>query len=122
MSTFEWVAVAIVTVLSSARLTRLATVDKFPPIKWLREKYENKTDGTDWQMLTLCGYCFSFWATALVLLTGYLSGWQGTWGTVWWLVNGTFGASYAAAVFMAYDGDMNNAGDSAGGNAGWGTD
>lgn len=101
MSEFEWVAVAITTVLSSARLTRLATYDKFPPVKWLRNWYEDKTDGTEWQLLVLCGYCMSPWLTALVILTGYYSDWH----TVWWLVNGTFGASYLAATYMAHDGE-----------------
>lgn len=102
MSVFEWVAVALVVVTSSARLTRLATVDKFPPVKWLREKYEDATDGTDWIWLALCGYCFSFWATLAVVLTGYFSDWH----EVWWLINATFGASYLAAILMANDGDM----------------
>jgi len=101
MTTFQWVAVAVVAVLSSARLTRLLTVDKFPPIKWLRNKYEDATDGSDWQLLTLCGYCMAVWTTPLVVGAGYLSDWH----TAWWLVNGTLGASYLSAIVMAYDGD-----------------
>ena len=45
MNTFDWIAVAVVTVLSSARLTRLATFDSFPPVRWLRDKYGEWTDG-----------------------------------------------------------------------------
>lgn len=101
MTDFQWVAVAIVTVLSSARLTRLVTVDTFPPVKAVRDWFEEKTDGSGWQTLTMCGYCFSFWATLLVVLTG----WASDWHTAWWLVNGVLAASYAAAVFMAFDGD-----------------
>lgn len=113
---FYWVAVALTTIVSAARLTRLATVDKFPPVKAVREWYENKTDGSDWQWLTLCGYCFSFWATSLIVGWGYLSGVYIDPSTtpdttadalvfmVWWGFNGTFAASYLAAVFMANDG------------------
>lgn len=101
MSTFEWVAVAIVTILSSARLTRLLTIDKFPPIKWVRDKYEARTDGSDWQLLTMCGYCMSFWTTLAVVLWGWLSGFH----EAWWVVNSILAAAYAAAVFMAHDGD-----------------
>lgn len=101
MSEFDWIAVAVVVVTASARLTRLATVDKFPPVRWLREKYEDATDGTDWQRLTLCGYCFSFWATLAVVLSGWLSDWH----TAWWVVAGSLGASYLAAILMASDGD-----------------
>lgn len=105
MSTFEWLAVAVVTVISSARVTRLVTVDTLPPIKWLREKYEDKTDGSGWQKLTMCGYCFSFWATLVVLLWGWFVSWDGTDGTVWWLINGVLAASYLAAIVMRFDGD-----------------
>lgn len=81
MTDFQWVAVAIVTALSSARLTRLVTVDTFPPVKAVRDWFEEKTDGSGWQILTMCGYCFSFWATLLVVLTG----WASDWPTAWWL-------------------------------------
>lgn len=101
MSEFEWVAIAIVTILSAARITRLVTVDKFPPIKWLRTKYEDWTDPSDWQWLTMCGYCFSFWATLGVVLSGWLSDWH----TAWWVINSILAASYAAAIVMAFDGD-----------------
>lgn len=101
MSTFEWVAVAVITVMSSARLTRLATFDLFPPVKWLRDKYADWTDGSDWQLLAFCGYCASFWLTGAVLLWGWLTDWQ----TAWWLLNGTLAASYAAAIVMTLDQD-----------------
>lgn len=110
---FYWVAVALTTIVSAARLTRLATVDKFPPVKAVRDWYENKTDGSDWQWLTLCGYCFSFWATLVIVVSGLLCGVYDpavpAWGTDnlfagWWIFNGTFAASYLAAVFMANDG------------------
>lgn len=114
MSTeFYWVAVVLTTVISASRFTRLATVDKFPPVKWVREKYEDATDGSDWQWLTMCGYCFSFWATILVVGWGILSGvYPGLLNSgehtlaaqFWWAFNGTFAMSYLAAVFMANDG------------------
>lgn len=103
--TFHWIAVAVVVVLSSARLTRLATFDKFPPVVWLRDHYEDLTDGTGWQLLAFCGYCASFWMTGLVVLSGYFSDWH----PAWWLVNGTLAASYLAATYMSYDGDESEA-------------
>lgn len=110
MNPYYWIAVAVVGVLSAARLTRLATVDKFPPVKAVRTWYENKTDGTDWIWLVLCGYCFSFWATLVVsvwaLLAGVLDGPdESVAEQVWWFANGTFGLSYLAAIVMAHDGD-----------------
>lgn len=105
MSAFEWVAVALVVITSSARLTRLLTYDHFPPIEWLRNKYADATDGSTWQLLAYCAYCMSFWATLVVLLSGYYSNWD----EVWWLVNGILGASYLAAILMINDGDDSGA-------------
>ena len=101
MTDFEWIAVAVVTVLSAARLTRLATFDAFPPVEWLRDKYADATDGTKWQILAYCPWCASFWITAAVVLSGYFSEFH----LIWWLVNTIFAASYVAAMVMVRDGD-----------------
>lgn len=118
MNEFYWIAVTVATIMSASRLTRLATVDKFPPVRWARDKYADWTERgpirLQWQVLMFCGYCFSFWATALVVGWGYLAGvYDGAFNdstaeTVWWLLYGTLGASYAAAYVMAYDGDIND--------------
>lgn len=110
-SEFYWVAVIATTIISAARLTRLAVIDKFPPIKWLRDKYEERADGTGWDILTMCGYCMAPYMSALVILTGLFAGvyhsrstldvWQG----MWWGFNGTFAVAYLAAIIMAHDGD-----------------
>lgn len=101
MSVFFWIAVAAVTITSSARLTRLATYDHLPPVEWLRNKYADATDGSGWQLLAYCAYCASFWITLAVVLSGYASDWHES----WWVVNGIFGASYLAAILMVHDGD-----------------
>lgn len=105
--TFYWIAVAAVAITSSARLTRLATYDHLPPVKWLRNKYADLTDGSDWQLLAFCGYCASFWITAAVALWGYFTDFH----EPWWVINGIFGASYLAAILMAHDGDDGDDGD-----------
>lgn len=106
---FYWLAVVATTIISAARLTRLMVADKFPPVKWIRDKYSDWTDATEWWWLVNCGYCFSFWATAFVVVWGWLSGaYDGVSGNaplIWWLVNGTLAASYLAAILMAHDGD-----------------
>lgn len=117
MSTeFYWVAVILTTIISASRFTRLATVDKFPPVKAVRFWYEDKTEGSDWQWLTLCGYCFSFWATWPIVAWGLYAGvYAAPDGTVWgepdnlgflswWTINGIMAMAYLAGVFMAYDG------------------
>lgn len=114
-STAYWIAVSVVVVLSSARLTRLATYDKFPPVVWIRDRFATWTDHNDrsrqWQLLAFCGYCASFWLTLLVVICGDLAGvldgkpWHSWMTPAWWVFNGTLGASYLAAVFMALDQD-----------------
>lgn len=112
MSTeFYWVAVVVTTIISASRLTRLVTVDKFPPMKWVRDKYADATDGSDWQWLMFCGYCFGFWAALGVVVWGYFSGvyapaFDDTLAArIWWAINGVLAVAYLAAVFMAHDGD-----------------
>lgn len=113
---FYWIAVAVTTVLSASRLTRLFVADKFPPTYWLRHRYADALDGSDrsraWALLLFCGYCFGFWATLGVMLWGYLAGVYDLTRDlhadsiqVWWFANGAFGGSYLAAWFMANDGD-----------------
>jgi hypothetical protein len=98
---FFWIAVAVVTVLSSSRLTRIAVVDDFPPVRFFRDKLYDRLEGSGWQAITWCGYCVSFWITAAVIAWGYFTNWQ----DAWWLVNGAFAASYLAATYVTHDGD-----------------
>ena len=101
MSVFFWIAVTAVSIVSTARLTRLVTFDKFPPVRWVRDKYIDATDGSDWQLLAFCPYCAGFWVAIAVVLPGYFSDWH----AVWWLVNGILAVSYLAAMVMVHDGD-----------------
>lgn len=101
MSNFEWVAVAVVSVLGTARLTRLVVWDKYPPSMWLRTKWDEVTNDGPWSVLVHCGYCFGMWAGLFTVLTGYLSDWH----EVWWLFNGWLATSYLAATYLAFDGD-----------------
>lgn len=101
MHVFYWIAVAVVAVTSSARITRLLTIDTFPPVTFFRDRYEQRTSGSDWQALAYCPYCMGFWVTAAVVLIGYFTDWC----TPWWLVNSIFGGSYLAAILVKNDGD-----------------
>lgn len=101
MTEFEWVAVAIISVMSSARITRLVTWDHYPPSIWLRTKWDDWTKDGQWSLLVHCGYCFGLWAALFVVGTGWLSDWH----LAWWLFNGWLAVGYAAAMVMAYDGD-----------------
>lgn len=102
MSEFYWVVIALVSVVSVARITRLFTYDDFPPLKWIRVQWVKAfPEGSDWATLWVCPYCFSMYAAAFVLGWGYLSHWD----LYWWLFNGWMAMSYAAAILMVRDGE-----------------
>ncbi len=119
MSTeFYLVAAAIVTVLSAARLTRLAVADDFPPVKFLRDKAYDWLDKgpkrRQWQIVTWCAYCAAFWLTLFVVSWADLSGVLDStaantdlslWAEAWWFFNGALGASYLASIIVRFDGD-----------------
>lgn len=109
---FYWVVVILTTFVSAARFTRLAVIDKFPPVKAVRTWYEDKMDGSDWQWLTMCAYCFAIYPTILIVGLGI---WAGVYHpanyydhdagfVAWWIVNGIFALAYLAAMTVARDG------------------
>lgn len=111
---FYWVAVALVTIVSASRLIRLAIRDDFPPVAWVRDKFIDTFDRTprrrQWQLLAFCPYCASFWITGFVVVWGLLGHVYGhppngddLSALIWWGVNGTLAASYAASILMVHD-------------------
>lgn len=116
MSTeFYWIAVAVVLIIGSARITRLLTFDHFPPIEKARNAYIDWTDkraGTrGYGLLAYCPWCASPWITAANVLLGW---WAGVFSfsreqsggfTAWWIVNGIFAVAYLASIFMVNDTD-----------------
>jgi hypothetical protein len=106
MTDFEWVAAFVLATVSSARITRLVTWDAYPPVAWLRVKWDARTENSDWNLLLHCGYCFSLYVVLLVMGTAWLSiHLTGDIHLAWWLVTGWLTISYLAAICMAYDGD-----------------
>ena len=108
---FYWVAVVATTILSVARLSRLLVIDKWPPVKKARDWYESKTDGSDWQWLTLCAFCMAPWVALGVLAWGLMANVYplhypatGFWAQAWWVFNGWLAISYLAGSYVARDG------------------
>ncbi len=109
------IALAVVTIVSAARLTRLALIDDFPPILWLRNKYIRKTEGSKWQEIAYCEFCMALWMASVLVVWADLAGmFDGAtaWGTsgelaepIWWLFNGAMSAGYLAAMLVLRDGD-----------------
>src|SRR3712207_2679794 len=50
-------AAATVGVVGAARLTRLITKDHWPPMSYVRQKYVERTEGTEWSVLAECPFC-----------------------------------------------------------------
>lgn len=94
------IAVAVLTGLfSSARLTRLITQDHYPPIVWLRTKWDEFTDDGPWALLVHCHWCMAMWVTIPIGLWGYLSDLH----ISWWFFNVWLAASYIAAMIVERD-------------------
>lgn len=105
MTDFQWVAMAIVSVLSAARISRLFTQDTYPPSVWLRIKWDALTNDGPWSKLAHCGFCLTVWVYPPILLLGWACDWSGAWGAAWWIFNGCLAGAYAAAIVQSHDGD-----------------
>lgn len=101
MSHLDWAFVAVVTVVSAARLARLVVFDHWPPIVWLRTLWDEKTGNSGWNLLLHCHICFTVWTAFGVLLWGYFADFN----EAWWLVNGGLAAAYAAMYVVTFDGN-----------------
>jgi carbon starvation protein CstA len=99
MGRWEVVAAVLVTVVAAARLTRLLVQDTFPPVRWLRDRWDVLTEGSTWNMLMHCHWCMGAWTTLLVGGSGLLSGFH----TVWWVVAGWFAAMYVVSWLVHND-------------------
>lgn len=93
---FVVVVAALVGILSVARLTRLVTIDTYPPVVWVRTTWDKITHDGPWSDLVHCPYCIAPYAAVPVLAWGYLSDLH--WS--WWIFNGWLALAYAASVFV----------------------
>lgn len=94
-----WIVAFVVGTLSAGRITRLIVHDDFPPIVWLRIKWDNKTDGSGWNKLLHCHWCFSMWAVVPIGLWAWLSNLH----TSWWVFNALMAAAYVAPMIVERD-------------------
>lgn len=64
--------VVVLMVLATYRLTRLVVADEFPPVKALRERFENNHDNA-LGYLVGCPFCVSVYAAGLVAVATWLA-------------------------------------------------
>ena len=93
------VAAATVGVVAAARATRLVTKDHWPPMAFVRRKYTEMTEGTEWSVLAECPFCVAPYIVAADLAWALRS----DLGRKWWIANGWFAASYAASLIVVRD-------------------
>ena len=87
------IAAVLVGVLSTARLTRLVTEDSWPPVVWLRVKWDEITDHGPWYDLVDCPWCLAPWLVAPNLILAVATDLH----PVWWIINGWLAASLATS-------------------------
>lgn len=92
-------AAAAVGVVAAARATRLVTKDHWPPMAFVRNKYVEKTEGTEWSVLAECPFCVAPYVVAADLAWAL----QSDLDKKWWVVNGWLAAAYAASWIVVRD-------------------
>lgn len=107
MSAITYVFAFIVAVFAVGRITRLVTFDQYPPIRWIRARWDLKTAESGWNELLHCPYCFApYVATPLVVAFAVAtSGWDifTTFLGWWWVACTSLAVAYIAASFVASD-------------------
>jgi hypothetical protein len=92
-------AAATVGVVGAARLTRLVTKDHWPPMSFVRRKYVEMTEGSEWSVLAECPFCVAPYVVAADLAWALKSDLDKR----WWVANGWLAASYAASWIVVRD-------------------
>lgn len=96
-----YVAAFLVGTLAVGRVTRLVVFDSWPPVAFIRRKWDAFTNTSDWNLLLHCQYCLAPYFAAADVGWAYLADLH--WS--WWFVNLIFAASYTAAMVVTWDGD-----------------
>lgn len=103
MSHAEIAAAVIVGVLSVARTARLVVWDEYPPMVWVREKWDERIGEDGWGKLIHCQFCATPWMALGMAAWFWLAYGNDTAMDVWWVVNGIWGLSYLSAILVSYD-------------------
>lgn len=106
----DWLTVLLavaVIILGPARLTRLMYHDEFPPMVWLRIKWDDLTDKPgklgQWNKLLHCPWCLSFWVT-LACIAWLILAFNIEWLMwAWWVWWGALSAAYIGTMVIVRD-------------------
>lgn len=96
----------LVAVIGTARLTRIVTYDKFPPMHKLRVWWVERSvrRGNGWEDLATCIWCMGPWLT-LGCIVWFLVGWIWVpWLLVaWWVFYAWMAVSYLVSQYTFFD-------------------
>jgi hypothetical protein len=99
-------AVAVlIAVLSAGRTARLIGFDEYPPMVWLRDKWDARFGDEGWGKLIHCPFCSAPYLLLGITLWFLLAfGYGGDVARMlWWFINGVWGFSYLSSILVAYD-------------------
>lgn len=98
LTTLETVLAVLVALFGTARLTRIAVYDDYPPSEWVREQVLVRV-GDRWGKIATCIWCGQPYVVAICLAWAYFSDMHWSWWAFWaWMA-----LSQAGSMVLAYD-------------------
>lgn len=98
LSTVETVYAVLVAWFGTARLTRIATYDDYPPAEWLRTRWIALV-GEKWGKLATCIWCGQPYIVLICMGWAYWSDFAWHWWAFWaWMA-----LSQAGSTLLSYD-------------------
>jgi hypothetical protein len=93
----------IVLVVGSARLTRILTIDDYPPSIAIRVWWQKVTHDGPWAKLVSCPWCAGPWITLIALASFAGSFLHPALGWIWWGFWGWLCLSYWVSQYVYFD-------------------
>lgn len=103
MSWWEAILAVVVGVVGSARLTRVITIDDYPPTIAIRIWWDTITKDGAWSKLVHCPWCMGPWVTLAALGSFIVSFANPGLGIAWWLFWGWLTLSYWTSQYVYFD-------------------
>jgi hypothetical protein len=100
-----WQAIlaVIVGVVGAARLTRVLTIDDYPPTVAIRIWWDTITKDGPWAKLVHCPWCAGPWFTLAALVSFLVSFLHPALGWAWWIFWGWLALSYFTSQYVYFD-------------------
>jgi hypothetical protein len=100
-----WAAIlaVLVGVIGAARLTRVLTIDDYPPSIAIRVWWQGVTKDGDWAKLVTCPWCAGPWITLIMIISFLVSFLHPVLGWAWWIFWGWLALSYLTSQYVYFD-------------------